>query len=561
MLRVTLFSVPAPGQCIKGDDRFLGTVRTNMHKAPLTALVAGLRNTLLARDVVVDLRICDMQTQGADRYEDRCKVKYGELQLGDLILEKYRIGQPFEAVLTEIANSDVIGINSNFTHSRRIVADFIRFCTVQNPRALVVLGGTDATVAPEFHLNCGAHIVVKGEGELCFADLLECVDKNWSFDNVQNIAFRAKDGSIQHTAKNFLSRSGAYDVNDMLPPDLELVDLESYTDTGEGKPPFGIQGPFISVETSRGCAQACSFCATPSTKGRFRFMQLEKIREHFEYFKSKGVRTLLLQEDNLLSRIHRHSSGNSAYSDGRDELFDMFNLARDMGFCWEFTNGIELGQFEHEGVVDHDLIRVMFDSTVVNGDLVGCYRATLPLENLTDESSKLFRKLKPLGVIKNVLESIVNTGVHSLSFNVIIGRPEDDEYNLCLTYLRSEEIRSVCKAFNPKVQIYFNVYILSLLPGTVDFRRHHDRLAYDLSIDPEVITFYLGSLNTDYFSPLEITQARGAMAKMLNNDALIDDYDEVHYISSERFERLFAGADSLQLSPNSIHVKDIHTGG
>lgn len=560
MLRVTLFSVPAPGQCIKGDDRFLGTVRTNMHKAPLTALVAGLRNTLLARNVVVDLKICDMQTQGASRYEDRCKVKYGELKLGDIILEKYRIGQPFEAVVSKVVSSDVIGINSNFTHSRSIVADFIRFCTVQNPRAVIVLGGTDATVAPEFHLNCGAHVVVKGEGELCFADLLECVEKNWSFDNVRNIAFRAEDGTIHHTTKTFLSRSGAYDVNGMLPPDLELVDLESYSDTGEGKPPFGIQGPFISVETSRGCAQACSFCATPSTKGRFRFMQLEKIRQHFEYFKSKGVRTLLLQEDNLLSRIHRHSSGHSAFSDGRDELFDMFNLARDMGFCWEFTNGIELGQFEHEGVVDHELIRAMFDSTVVNGDLVGCYRATLPLENLTDESSKLFRKLKPLGVIKNVLESIVNTGVHSLSFNVIIGRPEDDEHNLCLTYLRSEEIRNVCKAFNSKVQIYFNVYILSLLPGTVDFKRHHHRLVYDLNVDPEVITFYLGSLNTDYFSPLEITQARGAMAKMLNNDALIDDYDEVHYISSERFERLFAAADFQRLSTNFISIKDIHSG-
>ena len=49
MLTVTLFSVPAPGQCVKGDDRFLGTVRTNMHKAPLTALAAGLEESMLSR--------------------------------------------------------------------------------------------------------------------------------------------------------------------------------------------------------------------------------------------------------------------------------------------------------------------------------------------------------------------------------------------------------------------------------------------------------------------------------------------------------------------------------
>lgn len=530
-----------------------------MHKAPLTALAAGLKDALLARDVAVELTICDMQTQGAERYEDKSKTLYGELQLGSITLEKYRIGLPFEAVIAEVLAANVIGINSNFTHSRRIVADFIRYCAEQNPRAVIVLGGTDATVAPEFHLECGAHVVVKGEGELCFADLLECIDKGWPFDEVPNIAFRAPDDTIKHTAKTFLTRSGSYNVNEMLPPDLDLVDLEGYSDTGEGKPPFGIEGPFISVETSRGCAQACSFCATPSTKGRFRFMQLEKIRKHYEYFKAKGIRTLLFQEDNLLSRIHRHASGKSAFYDGRGELIDMFNLARSMGFCWEFTNGIELGQFEHDGVVDHELINLMFHSEFVDGERVGCYRATLPLENLTDDSSKLFRKLKPLGVIKHVLEAIVKTGVHSLSFNVIIGRPEDDEYNLCLTYLRSQEVRDICRTFNPAVQVYFNVYILSLLPGTVDFKHHKDRLAYDLDIDPEVITFYLGSLHTDHFSPVEITQARGAMAKRLNSDALIDDYDEVHYLSSERFEQLFANADKQLLPQGRILARELCT--
>jgi hypothetical protein len=556
MLTVTLFAVPAPGQCVKGDNRFLGTVRTSMHKAPLTALAAGLKETMLARDVFIDVRICDMQTQSVVRVEDRHKEKYGELSLGNITLEKYRIGLPFDAVTEEIIMSDVIGINSNFTHSRRIVADFIRFCKEQNPRAVIVLGGTDATVAPDYHLNCGADVVVKGEGELCFADLLECIDKGLDFIDVPNIAYRSKHGDIQHTIKSFLSKSGSYDVNEMPPPDLDIVDLSSYSDTGEGKPPYDIRGPFISVETSRGCAQACSFCATPSTKGRFRFMQLEKIRIHFEYFKSRGIRTLLFQEDNLLSRIHRSSSGKSAFEDGREELINMFNLARDMGFCWEFTNGIELGQFEHNGVVDHELIKLMFDSKFVDGHLVGCYRATLPLENLTDDCSKLFRKLKPLGVIKDVLESIVMTGVNSLSFNVIIGRPEDDEYNLCLTFIRSIEIRDICKAFNHSVQVYFNIYVLSLLPGTVDFKRYHNLLAYNLDKDPEVITFYLGSLNTNFFTPLEITQARGAMAKLLNNDALIDDYDEVHYLSSERFEQLFTNAASLDIPPASIIAKE-----
>ena len=44
------------------------------------------------------------------------------------------------------------------------------------------------------------------------------------------------------------------------------------------------------------------------------------------------------------------------------------------------------------------------------------------------------------------------------------------------------------------------------------------------------------------------------MAKMLNSDALIDDYDEVHYLSSERFETLFAQAGLSEVEDSIIAI-------
>jgi len=325
----------------------------------------------------------------------------------------------------------------------------------------------------------------------------------------------------------------------MPPPDLDAVDLRTCTDTGEGRPPFGLTGPFISVETSRGCAQACTFCATPSTKGRFRFMKLEQIQEHFVYFQSRGVNTLLFQEDNVLSRIHRKPNGEYAFPEGREELLGMFQMAREMGFTWEFTNGLEFGQYIHAGEIDYELIAAMFWHEITDSGARGCYRATIPLENLTDEGSRLFRKLKPLGESKAVIKALAETGVNTLTFNLILGRPQDEEETLRLSYLRCLEVQDLVATVDSRVNTYFNVYNLSLFPGTIDYRKLQHTLGFELDRDPEVITFYLACLNTEHFTPLEMTQARGTLSSILNGDRLIEEFDEIRYITHPRFEKLF----------------------
>jgi hypothetical protein len=181
----------------------------------------------------------------------------------------------------------------------------------------------------------------------------------------------------------------------------------------------------------------------------------------------------------------------------------------------------------------------MFWHEVSDSGARGCYRATIPLENLTDDSSHLFRKLKPLGESSAVIKALAATGVHTLTFNLILGRPQDDEGVLRLSYLRCLEVKDLVAAVDSRVSTYFNVYNLSLFPGTIDYRKLRHMLAFDLSRDPEVITFYLACLNTEHFTPLEMTQARGTLSRVLNGDKLIEDFDEIRYMTHPRFERLF----------------------
>lgn len=536
---VSLFSLPAPGQKIMGTGSYLNTVRTQMHKAPLTALVAGTAKRLRIHNLEerFSFRIVDLQIPSTGKAQDRVEVKYGELSIEGLILEKFYVGRHIEDSRDDVLASDVIGINCNFTHSRGIVWLFIAYVRKLNSKCLIVVGGTDASADPDAYLQRGADVAVKGEGELSFPDLLAKFVQGESFVGISNISYK-ENQQIRTNDSSYLNASGMFDVDTMPPPDLDIVNIEHYTDTGQGLPPLGLEGPFISIETSRGCAQACSFCSSPTTKGRYRFMSTDKIRDHFEYFREKGIRSLLFQEDNVLSRVHQYK-GKMVFENGRQELLSLMSLAREYEFNWEFTNGLEFGLFYRDGLIDQELIDSLFYHKFERDKFVGCFRATIPLENVTDENFKAFRKLRQLDVGIDIIRSIVSTGVSSLTFNVIIGRPEDDEDTLVITYQRCMLIKRIVTEMNPKLRIYFAVFIATLLPGTKDFRLYKDLLAFDLDTDPEIITVFAGCMKTPHFSPLQITQARGSMAMMLNSESLINDYDENYFITSDYYLGLF----------------------
>jgi hopanoid C-3 methylase len=520
-MKVTLIAAPAPAQFVAGVELPLGTVRTHMHKAPLTALAAWLRDD-------ADVQVLDMQI-------DRKETVYGSLGMGSVELEKRRIGMTFAEAANSLWDSDVIGINANFTHSRRIISDLLQYLREEGFQQPLIVGGTDATADPEYFLRRGADLVVRGEGELVIREVLRRLERAEPLTDIPNISVM-EGRETRHAPTSFLREQ--FDVDLMPPHALDMVALDSYIDTGEGFPPPGISAPFISIETSRGCAQACSFCATPTTKGRFRFMSLGQAAEHLDYYWECGVRTLLFQEDNLLSRVHiDHRWGSE---DGRANLIGLFKLARSKGYSWEFTNGIEFGQFELNGTIDTELIETMFWREHQEARTLGCYRATLPLEDVLDDGPLLFRKLKPASVGWPVIEAIADAGIDMLTFNVIVGRPNDDLSSLRITYDRCVALRERVREHAPDTGVYFNVYLLSLLPGTQDFRRYHDLLAYDLDLDPEVVTFYLGSMKTEHFDPEGFTRARGSLSSALNDDSLIGDFDESHYLRSEEVDELLS---------------------
>lgn len=161
-----------------------------------------------------------------------------------------------------------------------------------DPKALVVVGGIHPTVVPEEALRCkGIDVVVRGEGEETFNELVSLVSNEKDYSKIPGISLK-KDGSITHNQ----NRPMIVDL-DTIPPfpyHLFEQDREKY-------PSFG------SILTSRGCPYNCIFCSSRSVSGRrYRYLSIERIISEIKLLVYKySQKTIWLMDDNIAgSRAH-----------------------------------------------------------------------------------------------------------------------------------------------------------------------------------------------------------------------------------------------------------------
>ena len=147
---------------------------------------------------------------------------------------------------------DLIGITCP-TPAFYIIQELCLALKEQQPDATLILGGPHPTALPEQSLvETQSDVVVIGEGELTFLELVENLITGKALDDVAGLAF-IKDGKfIQTTGRELIT-----DL-DMLPfPAKDLLPLEQYY-----LPPTKRirEGKATNMLTSRGCPYPCTFC-------------------------------------------------------------------------------------------------------------------------------------------------------------------------------------------------------------------------------------------------------------------------------------------------------------
>jgi len=161
---------------------------------------------------------------------------------------------------------DIVGFNV-LTMNRVNTFKAIEFMRVVYPQIKIVLGGIHATLMYEQILKKYPEvIIIRGEGEITFADLLKNLD---NLHNVDGIAFWENDRVVLNKNRELIS-------------DLDILPFPKHSLFFEG------DRTTASILTSRGCPNNCSFCClNPISKRTVRFRSKENVINEIKYLIDK----------------------------------------------------------------------------------------------------------------------------------------------------------------------------------------------------------------------------------------------------------------------------------
>lgn len=170
-----------------------------------------------------------------------------------------------------------------------------RLVRQQCPEVPIVWGGIHASLLPQQTLaNPYVDIVVVGEGEVTFPQLVETLQTGGPLDGVLGIAY-GRDGQYR-----FTGHRPFVDLDAQPPLSYHLLDMDRYR-----RRLFGVD--HVSFNSSRGCKFRCAYCWDPVMHRRqWRAMRAETIVEHLRrIIRDYGIRGFLFTDDNFFIDMDR----------------------------------------------------------------------------------------------------------------------------------------------------------------------------------------------------------------------------------------------------------------
>lgn len=336
--------------------------------------------------------------------------------------------EPFDAAT--VASGDVVGIG---IHTGNALRGYEVGRLARAAGALVIFGGIHATLFPdEPHALGGAHAVVKGDGEVIWARVIE--------EAVADRLAPVYEGG--RVAGEALGRARW----DLLPRDRYM---------------------WASVQTVRGCPKHCSFCSVWRADGQApRQRPVDPVVEEIVDLRRRGFRFVALADDNFypvsladLARASRRADPARLHEleTRRAERFTLMarlaELPADMVFYTQIT--LEAGE-------DPEFLDAMARARI-RGALVG-------VESVTPEGLKdVYKDFNPAGeVLVERLRAFSAHGVHVLG-SFIFGLPSDRPGTFDAT-----------AALADRAGLAFAQFVmLTPFPGTVDFEKWERAMVAD----------------------------------------------------------------------------------
>jgi anaerobic magnesium-protoporphyrin IX monomethyl ester cyclase len=181
-------------------------------------------------------------------------------------------------LLIETHKPKLIGIYTNLMTKINVLR-IIKYIKENQINTKIILGGPEIRYNAENYLNHGADILVVGEGEETFYDLVSKYLKNGELAyDIHGIAY-LKNNNVELTPERVLIK----DINTLPFPARESINLKLYGDAWKKHHGYSM----YSVSTMRGCPYTCKWCSRAVYGGTYRRRSPKLVVDELEILKQE----------------------------------------------------------------------------------------------------------------------------------------------------------------------------------------------------------------------------------------------------------------------------------
>lgn len=385
-------------------------------------------------------------------------------------LDIVRIGMSDNQISEEIKkfSPQVIGISSNFTSFANDSINIAKLAKNICPDAILVMGGAHATVAYQDILQEGCvDIVVRGDGEIAFLDLVEKIRNKEHYINLKSIVMLDKDSKIISNP----TREPIMDLDELPFPAYHLLNMDKYINQRDKNFAFYMKYPVGFIMSSRGCPYNCIFCSTSKFFKKYRERSAKNVVDEMEFLvKNYGIKEIHFFDDSFNANKRRA------------EMICKEIINRKLKISWEVGQGMNIRN------IDKQLLHLMIKS--------GLYRIGFSIESGSNETLKYIRKSIDLEQSLEVIKECNKLGVYTHG-NFVIGFPHETK----------EEIKKTINYTMKSNLDFINLTICQPLAGADLYDSYKE--AGLLNGKPKSSSHYLHTLyDTKYLTADELNRLR-----------------------------------------------------
>ncbi len=298
----------------------------------------------------------------------------------------------------------VVGFANMFLHEWGVLRELIAAVKRARPGAVTVAGGENASAYWGRMLDeCAAlDLIVCGEGEAAFVELLARIEAGRSLDDAPSVARRHRDGPVANPR-----RARIDDVDGLARPAWDLFPIGQYLERGLGS---GVErGPAMPVLTSRGCPYRCTFCSSPQMwTTRYRRRDPDDVVDEIADLQTRyGVRNVNINDlTSLLTKAWILE-------------FCRAMQRRGLNVTWQLPSGTR------SEAVDAEAARAMYAAGCRNF----CYA---PESGAPTELTRMRKRVK-LPALRTSLQASLDAGMVTHA-SIILGTPEQTPDELLETW-------------------------------------------------------------------------------------------------------------------------------